>query len=320
MAMAGPGLMILVAGVLAWVGLGALGEKQAEAQALADRMGNPALAALLADPGGVTKAKRETAEMKKLEEDLRQTGAAVLDGWGQASREAAGEGRDWAKDPGRWKDRLIAVQSRLQKESLEKRVRLDPDFYLGLDAYRQKSPSPEEVPGLAMHLSVAERLLDRFLQARSAAEQYPTPCEFQSLSGPGTNPDDGPEAKLAGGAAQTVSAATGSERKSFRAEIRCSPEVLYAYVRLLSQDPWLFIVTDLAVTNSKQTFPLRSEIAKRFAPSEVAADAGSAETRGARLLEILAGGESVTALLHVDFVTWSLANEPKAPNAKVPPR
>ena len=314
----GGGLLLLVGGGLGWMGLGALGEKQAEAQALAERMGNPALAALLADPGGAGRAGRDSAELQKLDQELREKDGAVLQKWAEGTRKAGGEGQEWAKDPGKWKDRLIQVQSRLQKEAAEGRVRLGSDFYLGLEAFRQKSPAAEEVPELAMHLSIAERMVEHLMKARQAAEQFPTDCEFKRLAGPGTTAEKTAEAEPAPPAAKPGAPPAGPERKSFRAEIRCSPEVLYEYVRRLTQDDWLFILNDLALENAQQTFPLRSEIAKKFAAPEAAAGAAAGEKKEKRLLEILAGKESVTAQLEVDFVAWKNPEEAKAAPAAAP--
>lgn len=307
------GGLLLVAGGLAWLGLGALGEKQAEAQALAERMGNPALAALLSDPAGSARAGRETAELRKLEKELREKHGGSLEAWSKGTQEAAGEGQAWAKDPGAWKDRLIEVQSRLQKEALANKVKLGPDFYLGLEAFRQKSPTAEEVPALAMHLSVAERLVERLIEARGVSEQYPTVCEFLSFSAPDLVTEKSPGAGAGAVTTKAGTSSAGPERKRFRAEIRCSPEVLYDYVQRLTRDPWLLIITDLSVANERQTFPLRSEIAKKFTSSEGATGgSGTSEKKEKKLLEILAGEESLSATLEVDFVAWKSPKEAKA--------
>jgi len=323
MGVAGGAAAVLVAGGVAWFGLGGLGEKQAEAQALTERMGNPALAALLNDPGGGSRASRDAAEIQKLAKDL-QAGDTFANQWAQAAQELAGDGQDWAKDPSKWKDRLIAIQSQLQKEAKAGGLGLAPDFYLGLDGYRQKSPTPDEVPGLALHLSVAERLVRRLMEARQTKEQYPTVCEFRSLGGPGSVQEKGAQEKPppppGPGGGKPGGPVAEAERKPFRVEIRSSPEVLYEYISLLVADPALFIVTDLRLANEKQTFPLRSEIAKKFfeeaAPAGQAASTDKKEDK--RLLEILAGEESLDATLEIDFVAWKQLEEVKVGGAPAP--
>ena len=322
MAVASGAAAVLVAGGLAWFGLGGLAEKQAEAQALTERMGNPALAALLNNPGGGSRASRDAAEIQKLANEL-QDGDIPANQWAQATKELGGDGQDWAKDPGKWKDRLIAVQSQLQKEAKAGRLGLASDFYLGLDGYRQKSPTQEEVPGLALHLSVAERLVRCLIEARQTKEQYPTTCEFRSLSGPGSTLEKGAQEKPpapTGPGAKPRAPAPEAERMTFRVEIRSSPEVLYEYVRLLVADPALFIVTDLRLTNEKQTFPLRSEIAKKFSEAPVPAGGNQSDEKKEKkkLLEILAGEEGLNTALEIDFVAWKKPEEAKAAGTTAP--
>jgi len=322
LAVVGGAAVVLVAGAAAWFGLGGLGEKQAEAQALNERMGNPALAALLHNPAGVDRAVRDAAELQKLAVDLRNNDHAA-GRWGQATLELAGEGKDWAQDPGKWKDRLIAVQSELQKEAKAGRLGLAPDFYLGLDGFRQKSPAAEEVPELALHLSVAERLVRRLLEARQIKEQYPTVCEFRTLTGPGSAQEKGGQEKPTvppGPGAKPGTPMAEAERKTFQLEIRSSPEVLYEYVRLLVADPALFVIMNLRVANEKQVFPTRSEIAKKFSEASPPVGEGASveKKQKKRLLEILAGEESLNATLEVDYVAWKQPEEAKAGKAPAP--
>ena len=304
------GILFVAAGFLAWWGLGTLGEKQAEAQTLAERTGNPALAAVLGDPSGALRANREADEIRKINMDLWEKDGAMTKIWTQGTREASGEGYDWSKNPEKWKDRLIQIQSDLQKAAPGSQVVLGSDFYLGLESYRQKSPSPEEVPALALHLSVAQRLIQLLFEARKAAEQYPTICEFRSIKGPGSFVENPKESQVTAPSAKIGStSSSGPERKTFEIEIRCSPEVLYAYVRLLATDPWLFILEDLSVFNEKESFPLRSEIAKKFSPGETSSEAGTRS--GGKLLEVLAGEESLNTRMIIDFVAWRNAEEAK---------
>jgi hypothetical protein len=76
----------------------------------------------------------------------------------------------------------------------------------------------------------------------------------------------------------------------------------------------------MRLANAKQTFPLRSEIAKKFfeeaAPAGQAAPTDKKEKK--RLLEILAGEESLDATLEIDFVAWKQIEEAKAGGASAP--
>ena len=297
---------------LGWFGLTGLGEKQAEAQALVERMGNPGLAALLAEPAALTRAGRDASEIQKMEKELREKGGDMMVTWSQATRDMLAEGKDWSKDPGKWKDKLIETQSRLQKEATVRNVKLAPDFYLGLEAYRQKSPSADEVPALATDLSVAQRLVELLILARKATEQYPTSCELVMLGGAGGATEKATEPGGPNVPPKPGVAPGSLRRKNYRLQIRCSPEVLYEYTRLVSQDPCLLILTELAVTNEKQGFPLRSEIAKKFSgPAEAVVNTTADSAKGKKLLEVLAGDEKLNVEMAVDFVAWRNPEENK---------
>ena len=318
---AGAGVIVVGAAGLGWFGLNGLGEKQAEAQALVERMGNPALASLLADSSSLGRAGRDAGEIQKLEKEFREKDGGTLKVWSQATLNMLAEDKDWSKDPGKWKDKLIETQSHLQKEAAAHNVKMERDFYLGLESYRQKSPSAEEVPGLAQDLSVAQRLVELLILARKATEQYPTTCEVVSLAGPGGMADKIPEPGAAGLPPKAPGAASvGPSRKSYRLKLYCSPETLYEYTRLLSGDSSLFIITDLAVTNEKQGFPLRSEVAKKFSsPVEANVSATADVKKEKRLLEILAGNEKLEVEMAIDFVAWRIPQENK-PGPGSPPK
>lgn len=306
------GLLALGAAIfLAWFGLSEMEEKQAEAQALADRMRDPALAALLKDEGAMGKVNRDLAELQKLEQDLRKEVGRKPERWAEGTKEATGQGQEWAQDPGKWKDQLIRVVSDLQGKAPKVRLKIPPEFYLGLDGFRQKSPSSAEVPALALHLAVAQRLVEKLLEARKVREQYTTPCEIRSLVGPGTSAEKPVAAAPATPPARSAAPAVNPERQTFQMEIVSSPEVLYEYIRLLSTDEWLFVVRDLSVINQKQEFPPRSEIAKKFSSAEVSAPSGTGENKaaGKKLLEILAGDESTRTQMEIDFVAWKNPEE-----------
>ena len=102
----------------------------------------------------------------------------------------------------------------------------------------------------------------------------------------------------------------------FRSQVvlRCSPEVLLEYIRLLSRDSWLLIITDLSLKNTKVDFPLRSEIAKQFNSRPLPSDGATSPSPSVRkkLLEILAGEESIIADLEVEFVAWRNSEGNKA--------
>lgn len=299
------GLFLLIAAAfLGWQGLENMGEKQRRCQELTDQLGNEALAAILMDPEGVQKSRKAAKEIKDLKEKLERETGQLRQSWEQSAQIASASDQDWAKDPGKWKDRLIQIQSDMQREAKQVNLKVAPDFYLGFEAYRQKSPSPEEVPSLALELSLAKQLVGHLIDARQRAkEQFPTTCELRVLNLPGTDK----ESPLSQPGKEGKNVAAGLSRKVFRLEMESSPEVLYILVQNLMRDSGLWIIRDLSISNPKQGFPSRSEISQKFATSKESSEKDGLSP--GKLLEILAGGESLAVQLGVEFVVW-----PKSPH------
>jgi len=306
-------VLILGAAVAGWFGFSSLGDKQVEAQTLAEKIGNPQLGPLLESPEAPRRAEKDAQEIAKLTKELEQAKNSPSLRWAEGTRQATGDGQEWAKDPGKWQEALVQTQGQLlalsRSAPASAQVAISPDFYLGLDAYRQKSPSPQEVPGLAVHLSVARHLVEKLMEARKVREQFKTPCRLESITGPGTVSG---ESGGAPAAALPAGSPPGSGRKMFRIKLECSPEVLFEYVRLLSEDDWPLIVRGISLSNELQDFPPRSEIAKKFSsPAESTPAEGAPQPapeggvkKDQKLLQILSGKEKLIVEMEVDFQPW----------------
>ena len=318
----GAGVGVLLLGlVLGFFGLGALGETQTQAQSLADRKLKPEVAAVLARPGGAGAARKEAVELGKITEELGKEEEKVVGSWREGLVKASGEGQDWSTDSNKWKDKLILVHDELRKKAGKKgdnsKVILVDEFYLGLQEYKQKSPTAAQIPTLALHLSVAERLVEILMEAKGAAkEAYPTQCILQGLEGPAVREVEVAQPD-AGKAKAGMVDGGGMVRESYRLQMECSPEVFYGFVGRLSQDPWLFVVMDLSLENEQKEFLKRIEVAKKFEGEKSApAVEGRAPTDGAGgsanpqavtpLLMVLAGKERLRVVMKIDFMGWKI--------------
>lgn len=308
-------VLVLGAGSLGWWGWGGLTEAMGRAQELSQRKENGDLAAILNRAGGIASAKKEANEMGKLGVELNQLEEKVTGPWRRGFEEASGQGLDWSKDPGKWKDKLVSdnddILKRCGRLGDPNSVTAGEKFYLGLEEYRQKSPSAEQVPALARHLSVAKKLVDLLLRAKKTPEGYVTPCVLLELEVPPIAGGGPPDAKKTN--QEPEGKKGGVQRERYRVKIQCSPEVLYEYVNLLSQDPWLFIITNLSLVNEREAFPKREEIAKLFevesrgaplhATQEVPPESEK-EASKRNLLLVLSGKERVEVNMDIDYVGW----------------
>jgi len=304
------GAVVLVGAIVAgWLGWGQLTDAQTEAQGLAEKIGNPALGGWLARPDGVEAANRETKQLAAIFAEMSKEQEGLVGPWSRATSAADGQGAEWAKDPGKWKDRLVEVRKNLFQKASASNVLMATNFYLGLESYQQKSPAAEEVPALARHLAVAERLVLKLMEARQAKEGYPTPCLLATM----VSPAGEAEGKAAAPPTSELPAKGGkggaqNSREIFTLELESSPEVLNQYIQLLARDDWPFVVRDLKIKNEKPEFAKRSEIAKKFTEETSAVKAGASPQGPSQpLLEVLAGNEKIRSRVVVEFVPWILA-------------
>lgn len=308
----GLAIFVLAAIGLGWFGLGGLFEESDQAQQLEERRGKSEIAAILGRPGGVNEVKKEIKQLDDLSQTLAKQEAALIDPWRKSTQEALGEGKDWAKDGNKWKDLLVKYNDEILKRSGKnedkKKVTLAPNFYLGLEEFKQKSPKDDQVPALARQLAVSKRLIDLlFLAKESVREGYPTPCILVKLQGPAGadgQPTENTKAKGKPGEKSDLL------RESYLIEFECSPEVLYSYIANLTKDSWFFIPTNLHLENERDSFPLRSELAGSFKAPTTAESSPGEQVRGGTnsvappLLLILAGKEKVRVELQVDYLGW----------------
>jgi hypothetical protein len=327
LAVGGGGFLLVVAAV-AYFGWSSLSEVQSQAQSLADRKSKPELAAILTRPGGGGAVRKEAVEIGKVAEEVCQGEEGLVGSWREGYEKASGVGQGWSQDPNQWKDRLIATNDRLKKQSGKKgdnsRVILADDFYLGLQEYKQQNPSAEKVPELARQLSVAEKLVELLMDAKKTAkEKYPTQCIIQSILSPGLSAPD-PD-KKSSDKAKAGTNPTGIQREGYTLQFESSPEVLYGFIQRVAKDPWLFVVMNLSLENDLNEFPKRSEVAKKFADANKPTDGAATEnsTDGARgsanppskppLLMVLAGKERMKVVVRIDYVGWKTPVAGKTP-------
>lgn len=306
---------LVIAAVLGWLGLGDLMEKADMAQQLAERRGKNEISEVLGRAGGLGAAKKEITQLDQLAATLEKKEESLLGPWRASTLEAAGEGKDWSKDPNRWKDLLVKYNDELRKAAKgagNRSVLLGTNFYLGFEDFRQKSPPEDQVHDLALQLSISKRLVDLLYQAKgSTREGYPTPCQLLRLQGPCSQKVE----TLASEKSKSKEPMkNGLMRDRYSLDLVCSPEVLYSYIQALVTNTYFFIPVNVAISNEKDAFPKRSELAAQFATGKTQGD-GTTETLSGTgikahqpLLKVLAGDEKLKVNLQVDFVSFKPAN------------
>lgn len=323
MGLSGVGVAVLIAATLGWFGVGHLMDQTSLADQLNEKKGQSGLAEILGRAGGMSEAKKEVSQLDELSKALASQEDELFKPWREATDEAMGTGKDWSQDGNKWKDQLVNYNDEILKKSVKtekrKSVALATNFYLGFENFKQKSPRNDQVPELALQLSVSKRLADLLFQAKeNTLEGYPTPCTLLKLQGPlsqmdeptaeGNPKKEGPEKNL-------------PKRSKYSMEFESSPEVLYAFINGLAKDRYFFIPCSLTAVNQRDGFPRRSELAVQFSAPKAQEAAsteemprGEAKKAATPLLKVLAGDEKVCVNLQVDFVLW----KPRADSKTLP--
>lgn len=309
-----PRVLLAVLGVGVAVAAGQVGwnhfaAAQEELLRLDQEQAQPGIAAVLADPEGLRQIQANSKKISDLNKEMEGKLEKFTGGWKEASEKAAAANQPWSKDAGAWKDELIRSCSEILERSRNtpkaKRVELPEDFYLGLDAFRQKNPEAAEVPGLTRELQVARHLVDLLRAAREASsEAYSTPCRLKKMEGPTVlrdkkTPDS---SRPATGGSLPLSPPSPM---IFRLALECSPEVLYEFIARLTRDTWLLLPRNIEVINPIRQFPSRSEKMKSFQTEKTSDRPGDPTNSPSKLIEVLAGKEALEVLLELEYLDWN---------------
>ncbi|NDC79875.1 MAG: hypothetical protein EB090_01175 [Verrucomicrobia bacterium] len=307
----GAGLLLFVSAVN-WWGISHFNDISDKAQQLTERKGKTGVAELLSRTGGVAEGKKDLKQVEELSALVSKRADTILGPWQKASIEAAGLGKDWANDPNKWKDLLVKYTDEVLKKSGKggdkKRVILPSGFYLGLEDYKQRSPREEQVPSLAVQLSVSKKLVELLFQAKEdSREGYPTSCTLLSLKGPSAETGEG-EGDLK--TKEKTTNKKNSSRGRYVLEFESSPEVFYNFVHAVTRDDYFLVPVSMVVENEKLSFPKRSELASQFASSATNSTPSPEIEKGGRLsanpplLLVLAGKERVRVQMILDYIQW----------------
>ena len=130
--------LVLLGGVLGWVSYTDWSTLRLSAEELFQRKQG----SVLALPGGMEKLNREISLLQKSHADL----AKELQDLTQPGYEAWAVGQPWASDPGQWKDRLIEVTTRCERQAARRgratRLFFPKIFTLDSRIIAKKAPRP----------------------------------------------------------------------------------------------------------------------------------------------------------------------------------
>lgn len=195
-------------------------------------------------------------------------------------------------------DGLRTQVTMVKTSAASKGVTLPPGFYLGMEEYENRLPSPGEVMTLAKQLTVLDWIAGKLtsrdgLILSEFTRTLPSPASKTAETGKKpTVPADAPS--------RNVYETIGGIRMSFR----CDQSALRELINSISSAPYFLVIETLQLQNSVAE-PPRREASPQIAPSS-----GDEQT-GVQRLPIIVGREQINVSMKVRFLEFNGAQAPQ---------
>lgn len=209
--------------------------------------------------------------------------------------------------PQLFQDALRSQVTAVRTAAAAKGVMVPLGFYLGLEEYENRPPTPEEAQGLSKQLTalnwIAEKLVSHqglILSEFSRGLPAPAPKSVEALKKTAPAAGDKPKATYE---------SLGSVKTSFR----CDPSSLRDFLNDLSSAPYFFVIESILVQNSVGEPP------RRNAPPQVETQtpATAEGVTPVQRLPIIVGRELINASLKIRFLEF---NTPPTPPQQQQPQ
>lgn len=195
-------------------------------------------------------------------------------------------------------DGLRTQVTMVKTSAASKGVTLPPGFYLGMEEYENRLPSPDEVMTLAKQLTVLDWIAGKLtsrdgLILSEFTRTLPSPASKTADTGKKpTAPADAPS--------RNVYESIGGIRMSFR----CDQSALRELINSISSAPYFLVIETLQLQNSVAEPP------RREASSQIAPSSGEEQT-GVQRLPIIVGREQINVSMKVRFLEFNGAQAPQ---------
>jgi hypothetical protein len=202
--------------------------------------------------------------------------------------------------PQLFQDGLRAQVTMVKTSAASKGVTLPPGFYLGMEEYENRLPSPDEVMTLAKQLTVLDWIADKLtsrggLILSEFTRTLPTPPSKTAETGKKpTSQSDTPS--------RNVYETIGGIRMSFR----CDQSSLRDFINSISSAPFFLVIENMQLQNSVAEPP------RREGSSQITQSSGEEQTQtGVQRLPIIVGREQINVSMKVRFLEFNGAQAPK---------
>jgi hypothetical protein len=213
------------------------------------------------------------------------------------------------QDPVAWKHDLDDRVSRLNAAAKLHGVAVPPNFYYGFSRYLNTNPGDEKTMGLTKQLLGIEQIADILINASVKGIQTVrrTYNEDESSGNAGGAKSD--KDYLAG---HSINADGGIYvTYPFEVEFEATTDSLRKVVNDLVQSPYVFVIRNITIQNSRLTSPQIADLDKMAgdqsqqpAPDASSPGAAADAAKAGRGPQFLFGGETLHVKVRTDMIEW----------------
>lgn len=196
--------------------------------------------------------------------------------------------------PQLFQDALRSQVTAVRTAATANGVTIPLGFYLGLEEYENRPPSPEEAPKLSRQLTALNWIAEKMVSRQGLILS-----EF-SMALPATTTKPVETLKKTPPPAEYKSRAPYETLGSIKTSFRCDPSFLRDFLNDISSAPYFFVIESIQVQNSVGEAPRRNAPAQPGTQTPVAADGQAPVQR----LPIIVGRELINVSLKIRFLEF----------------
>ena len=203
--------------------------------------------------------------------------------------------------PQLFQDGLRSQVTVIKTAAASKGVTLPPGFYLGMEEYENRLPSPDEVMNLARQLTILD-----WISGQLTSREGLILSEFSRPIAASVSKTAESLKKPAEGPSKNIYESVGGVRISFR----CDQSSLRDFINSISSAPFFLVIENMQLQNSVAEPPRRDISSSQAPPSPT--DGQAPQQR----LPIIVGREQVNVSMKIRFLEFNGTHPSKAPSGK----
>ena len=211
--------------------------------------------------------------------------------------------------PQLFQDSVRAAVTAVRDTAASKGVTLPPGFYLGMEEYENRLPSPEEVMPLASQVTVLD-----WIAAQLASQGGLILSEFARVQ-PSTAPKSASASKKTLPSAEPETKGAQTSIGCLRTAFRCDQASLREFLNAISSGPYFLLIESFQLQNTV-TEPPRRDSAPQSSQQAPPPDPSQQGQSPVQRLPIIVGREQINVSMKLRFLEFNGSQQLQGTNGK----